>query len=40
MFDIEAGRIKREGGKLDGKIIKDKKGNPFRRLECLNQWKV
>ncbi len=30
-FDIrEAGRIKREGGKLDGKIIKDKKGNPLR----------
>ena len=30
-FDIrEAGRIKREGGKIDGKIIKDKKGNPLR----------
>ena len=30
-FDIrEAGRIKREGGKLDGKIIKDKEGNPLR----------
>ena len=30
-FDIrEAGRIKRESGKLDGKIIKDKKGNPLR----------
>ena len=30
-FDIrEAGRIKREGGNLDGKIIKDKKGNPLR----------
>ena len=30
-FDIrEAGRIKREGGKLDGKIIKDVKGNPLR----------
>ena len=30
-FDIrEAGRIKRENGKLDGKIIKDKKGNPLR----------
>ena len=30
-FDIrEAGRIKREGGKLDGKIIKDKDGNPLR----------
>ena len=30
-FDIrEAGRIRREGGKLDGKIIKDKKGNPLR----------
>ncbi len=30
-FDIrEAGRIKRKGGKLDGKIIKDKKGNPLR----------
>ena len=30
-FDLrEAGRIKREGGKLTGKIIKDKKGNPKR----------
>ena len=30
-FDIrEAGRIKREGGKLDGKIIKDKEGNQLR----------
>ena len=30
-FDIrEAGRIRREGGKLDGKIIKDKEGNPLR----------
>ena len=30
-FDIrEAGRIKREGGKLEGEIIKDKKGNPLR----------
>lgn len=30
-FDIrENGRIKRAGGKLNGKIIKDKKGNPLR----------
>ena len=30
-FDIrEAGRIKREGGKITGKIIKDKKGNPLK----------
>tara|TARA_B100000575_G_C23119670_1_gene647738 strand:- start:447 stop:2141 length:1695 start_codon:yes stop_codon:yes gene_type:complete len=30
-FDLrEAGRIKREGGKLTGKIIKDKKGDPKR----------
>ena len=30
-FDLrQAGRIKREGGKLTGKIIKDKKGNPKR----------
>ena len=30
-FDLrEAGRIKREGGKLTGKIIKDSKGNPKR----------
>ena len=30
-FDLrEAGRIKREGGKLTGKIIKDNKGNPKR----------
>lgn len=30
-FDLrEAGRIKREGGKLTGKIITDKKGNPKR----------
>ena len=30
-FDIrEAGRIKREGGKIDAKIIKDKQGNPLR----------
>ncbi len=30
-FDIrEAGRIKREGGKISGKIIKDKKGNPLK----------
>ena len=30
-FDIrEAGRIKREGGKINGKIIKDNKGNPMR----------
>ena len=31
-FDIrEAGRIKREGNKLSGKIIKDKKGNPLKQ---------
>jgi glutamate formiminotransferase/formiminotetrahydrofolate cyclodeaminase len=31
-FDIrENGRIKREGGKLSGKILKDKKGNPLRQ---------
>ena len=30
-FDIrEAGRIKREGGSLNGKIIKDKDGNPIK----------
>ena len=30
-FDIrEAGRIKREGGKISGKIIKDKDGNPLK----------
>ena len=30
-FDLrEAGRIKREGGKLNGKILKDKKGNVLR----------
>jgi len=30
-FDIrENGRLKREGGKVSGKIIKDKKGNPLR----------
>ena len=30
-FDIrEAGRIKREGNKISGKIINDKKGNPLR----------
>ena len=30
-FDIrEAGRIKREGGKISGKIIKDKNGNPLK----------
>ena len=32
-FDIrEAGRIKREGNKLSGKIIKDKNGDPLRKL--------
>ena len=31
-FDLrEAGRIKREGGKLNGKILKDKKGNVLRQ---------
>ncbi len=31
-FDIrEAGRIKREGNKLNGKIIKDKNGNPVKQ---------
>ncbi|MEC9108326.1 MAG: glutamate formimidoyltransferase [Bacteroidota bacterium] len=31
-FDLrEAGRIKREGGKLNGKILKDKKGNALRQ---------
>ncbi len=31
-FDIrENGRLKREGGKLNGKILKDKKGNPLRQ---------
>ena len=31
-FDIrEAGRIKREGNKLNGKIIKDKNGNPLKQ---------
>ena len=30
-FDIrEAGRIKREGGKITGNIINDKNGNPIR----------
>ena len=30
-FDIrEAGRIKREGGKISGKILKDKNGNPLK----------
>ena len=37
-FDIrEAGRIKREGGKLDGKIIKDKEETHSESQECLNQ---
>ena len=31
-FDLrEAGRIKREGGKLNGKVLKDKKGNILRQ---------
>ncbi len=31
-FDIrENGRLKREGGKINGKILKDKKGNPLRQ---------
>jgi len=31
-FDIrEKGRIKRSGGKLSGKILRDKKGNPLRK---------
>lgn len=31
-FDIrEKGRIKRQGGKLTGKILRDKKGNPLRK---------
>ncbi len=31
-FDVrENGRIKREGGKLNGKILKDKRGNPLRK---------
>ena len=37
-FDIrEAGRIKREGGKITGKIIKDDNGNPLKPQVYLNQ---
>ena len=31
-FDVrEAGRVKREGGKVNGKILKDEQGNPLRQ---------
>lgn len=39
-FDIrEAGRIKREGGKITGKIMKDKKGNPLKTPGLLKNVK-
>ena len=39
-FDIrEAGRIKREGGKITGKIMKDKEGNPIKTPGLLKNVK-
>ncbi len=39
-FDIrEAGRIKREGGKITGKIMKDKEGNPLKAPGLLKNVK-
>ena len=39
-FDLrEAGRIKREGGRLNGKILKDKKGNVIREPGCFKNLK-
>ena len=39
-FDIrEAGRIKREGGKITGKIMKDKEGNPLKTPGLLKNVK-
>jgi len=39
-FDLrEAGRIKREGGRLNGKVLKDKKGNILREPGCFKNLK-
>lgn len=40
-FDVrEQGRVKREGGKITGKILRDEKGNPLRQAGALKSVKA